>query len=90
MHGVAAKKNGQRTVQGTGKADRQEVFSDGTDSPAQAGTRAEVWNTHKKYPFFTSTPCSSLRDLLKDTLVCKYVGKLDRKEKVKAQHPEVF
>ena len=29
-------------AQGTGKADWQEVFSDGTDPPAQAGTREEV------------------------------------------------
>ena len=33
---------GQRTAQGTEKADWQEDFSDGTDLPAQAGTREEV------------------------------------------------
>ena len=42
MHGSAALKSGQRTVQGRGKADWQEVFSDGTDPPAQAGFREEV------------------------------------------------
>ena len=31
-------------MQGTGKADWQEAFSDGTDPPAQAGTRGEVGN----------------------------------------------
>ena len=36
-------KNGKRHMgQGTGKADWQEVFSDGTDLPVQAGTREEV------------------------------------------------
>ena len=29
-------------MQGTGKADWQDVFSDGIDPPAQAGTREEV------------------------------------------------
>ena len=38
------RKSGQLTVQGTGKADWQEVFSDGTDPQAQAGTREEVGN----------------------------------------------
>ena len=41
---VLLRKSGQRTVQGTGKADWQEVFSDGTDPPAQADTREEVGN----------------------------------------------
>ena len=31
-------------VQGSGKADWQEVFSDGTDPSAQAGTKEEVQN----------------------------------------------
>ena len=31
-------------MQGSGKADWQEVFSDGTGLPAQAGTREEVGN----------------------------------------------
>ena len=35
---------GQRTAQGTGKADWQEVFFDGTGPPAQADTREEVGN----------------------------------------------
>ena len=44
FHCMAAllRKSGQRTVQGTGKADWQEVFSDGTDPTAQSGTREEV------------------------------------------------
>ena len=35
---------GQRTAQGTGKVDWQEVFFDGTGPPAQADTREEVGN----------------------------------------------
>ena len=44
FHCMAAllRKSGQRLVKGTGKADWQEVFSDGTDPPAQPGTREEV------------------------------------------------
>ena len=44
MYQLVAQKSGQRTSQGTGKADWQEVFSDGTDHPAQAGTWEEVGN----------------------------------------------
>ena len=39
---VLLRKSGQRTVHGTGKADWQEAFSDGTDPPSQPGTREEV------------------------------------------------
>ena len=45
LRGGAAYKSGQRTAQGTVKADWQEVFSKGTDPPAQAGTREEVGKT---------------------------------------------
>ena len=41
---IKSKPRGQRTAQGTGKADWQEVFFDGTGPPAQAGTREEVGN----------------------------------------------
>ena len=44
LQGGAAQESGQCTAQGTGKADWQEVFSDGTDPSAQAGTREEARN----------------------------------------------
>ena len=39
--------SGKRTVQGTGQADWQEVFSDGTDSQSQAGARGKVTEQKK-------------------------------------------
>ena len=38
------RKSGQLTVQGTGRANWQEIFSNGTDPPAQAATREEMGN----------------------------------------------
>ena len=44
MHVGPAQKSGQCTVQGTGKADLHEVFSDGKDPAAQTGKR---WGTKR-------------------------------------------
>ena len=52
MQGSAAYKSGQCMAQGTGKADWQLVFSDGTEPPSQAGTREDVVN--KKLYFYRS------------------------------------
>ena len=41
-------------AEGTGKADWQEVFSDGTDPPAQAGTWEEVGNKKTSCSVFIS------------------------------------
>ena len=49
-------------VQGTGKADWQEVFSDGTDSPAQAGTREEVVNKKDPMPKASSMPAAGCQN----------------------------
>ena len=55
---------------GTERADRQEVFSDGTDPPAQAGTREEVGNkkvymlTTNVIRFYCHKQCSSKPVLL--------------------------
>ena len=49
--------------QGTGKADWQEVFSDGTDIPVQAGTREEVG---KKCCVSRDLTCNNINYLLLD------------------------
>ena len=47
-------------MQGTGKADWQEVFSDGTDPEALAGTREEVEKIDVVLPSFKNKPAAKI------------------------------
>ena len=47
-------------MQGTGKVDWQEVFSDGTDPEALAGTREEVEKIDVVLPSFKNKPAAKI------------------------------
>ena len=58
------RKSGPRTAQGTGKADWQEVFSDGTDHPSPSVYQGRGWGK-KIHPY----PCAACWDSSPEPLV---------------------